>query len=135
MANRYRGIYGLAKSPELEMTDEDIHALVYNITRKDSLKELNEKEITKVITRLQEMKGGSKNKRRARRRVGNSGTVCQRKKIYMLMRDLGWNEARMNGMVYRMFRVSAVEWLDYQQCSDLIEALKAMCKREGRADG
>ena len=29
-----------------------------------------------------------------------------------------------------MFGVSAVEWLNYQQCSKLIEALKSMLKRQ-----
>ena len=29
-----------------------------------------------------------------------------------------------------MFNVSSVEWLNYQQCSKLIEALKKMAERE-----
>ncbi len=29
-----------------------------------------------------------------------------------------------------MFQVSSVEWLNYQQCSKLIEALKSMVERE-----
>lgn len=33
-------------------------------------------------------------------------------------------------MCQKMFGVSAVEWLNYQQCSKLIEALKSMLKRQ-----
>ena len=33
-------------------------------------------------------------------------------------------------MCRKMFGVGAVEWLDYQQCSKLIEALKSMAKRQ-----
>lgn len=40
-------------------------------------------------------------------------------------------------MCRKMFGVGAVEWLDYQQCSKLIEALKSMAKRqkEGQDEG
>lgn len=36
-----------------------------------------------------------------------------------------------------MFGVACVEWLDYQQCSKLIEALKSMAERKEKeeADG
>ena len=33
-------------------------------------------------------------------------------------------------MCRRMFGVTSVEWLDYTQCSKLIEALKAMADRQ-----
>ena len=46
-------------------------------------------------------------------------------------KELGWDKpARVNGMCQKMFGVSAVEWLNYQQCSKLIEALKSMLKRQ-----
>ena len=32
-------------------------------------------------------------------------------------------------------RVDRVEWLNYKQCSDLIEALKGMVKRKGEDNG
>lgn len=39
-------------------------------------------------------------------------------------------EGRVNGLCKKMFKVSSVEWLNYQQCSKLIEALKSMVERE-----
>lgn len=62
---------------------------------------------------------------------GNAVTVHQRKKIAQLAEALGWKEEkRVNGLAQKMFGVARVEWLDYQQCSKLIEALKAMVRRE-----
>ena len=44
---------------------------------------------------------------------------------------MGWEEEkRVNGLAMKMFGVARVEWLDYQQCSKLIEALKAMIRRQ-----
>lgn len=55
----------------------------------------------------------------------------QRKKITQLAEALGWEEEkRVNGLAMKMFGVARVEWLDYQQCSKLIEALKAMIRRQ-----
>ena len=33
-----------------------------------------------------------------------------------------------------MFGVDCLEWLNYQQCSKLIEALKSMTERKGRQE-
>ena len=69
------------------------------------------------------------------KRTGNPATENQRKKVYMLTRDLGWDKpARVNGLCSKMFKVSCVEWLNYQQCSKLIEALKSMVERKEEAD-
>lgn len=66
---------------------------------------------------------------------GSAGTANQRKKIYKLAEALGWEKAaRVNGLCKRMFGVSSVDWLDYTQCSKLIEALKAMAERKEAGD-
>ena len=57
-------------------------------------------------------------------------TQNQRRKVYKLMQALGWNEKRINGMCRRMFKIDRLEWLNYKQISDLIEALKAMLERQ-----
>lgn len=74
----------------------------------------------------------AKKSERGRNRYNRSEvTENQRKKIYKLTQELGWDKpARVNGMCQKMFGVSAVEWLNYQQCSKLIEALKSMLKRQ-----
>lgn len=77
----------------------------------------------------------SKNGRSDRQTRGNTGTVNQRKKIYKLTETLGWDKpARVNGLCKKMFGVACVEWLDYQQCSKLIEALKSMAARMEKED-
>ena len=66
---------------------------------------------------------------------GNVATVNQRKKVYKLTEELGWDKkARINGMCRKMFGVGSLEWIDYQQCSKLIEALKKMVARKEMQD-
>lgn len=134
-----RMLWGLAKCQELSLTDEELHLIVSAHTGKDSIKQLNQRELGTVIGVLGNMKSSaSKNGRSDRQTRGNTGTVNQRKKIYKLTETLGWDKpARVNGLCKRMFGVACVEWLDYQQCSKLIEALKSMAERKEKeeADG
>ena len=134
-----RMLWGLAKCQELSLTDEELHLIVSAHTGKDSIKQLNQRELGTVIGVLGNMKSSaSKNGRSDRQTRGNTGTVNQRKKIYRLTERLGWGKpARVNGLCKRMFGVACVEWLDYQQCSKLIEALKSMAERKEKeeADG
>ena len=125
-------VWGIAKSPELKLTDEELHLLVQAHTGKDSIKALNKRELQTVIRVLGNMKDSAKKSERGRNRYsGSEVTENQRKKIYKLTQELGWDKpARVNGMCQKMFGVSAVEWLNYQQCSKLIEALKSMLKRQ-----
>lgn len=130
-------IWAAAKSPELKLTDEELHLFVHTITGKDSIRALTVREAGKVIGALEHMKKSAKKAEgRKRRAAGTSATENQRRKIYKLSRELGWDKPeRVNGMCRRMFGVSAVEWLDYQQCSKLIEALKKMAERkEGKEE-
>lgn len=134
-----RMLWGLAKCQELSLTDEELHLIVSAHTGKDSIKQLNQRELGTVIGVLGNMKSSaSKNGRSDRQTRGNTGTVNQRKKIYRLTERLGWDKpARVNGLCRKMFDVACVEWLDYQQCSKLIEALKSMAERKEKeeADG
>lgn len=129
-------VWGIAKSPELKLTDEELHLVVQAHTGKDSIKALNKRELTTVIRVLSGMKYSVKNENRGRSRSGgNPATENQRKKIYHLTQELGWDKpSRVNGLCQKMFKVSRVEWLTYQQCSKLIEALKSMAKRKGEPD-
>lgn len=129
-----RMIWGIAKSQELQLTDVELHDLVFGITGKESMRKLTVREMGKVVGKLQAMKDSAKKSSRR----GNMATARQRKKIYRLQEELGWDDCRTNGMVERMFKVKRLEWLDEGQCSKLIEALKAMLERkeaEKSADG
>lgn len=142
MANpTIRMLWGIAKSQELCLTDEELHLLVSAHTGKDSIRSLNKRELGTMVGVLQNMKDSSARAARSQQKQsGNAATVNQRKKIYKLTEELGWEKkSRVNGLCRKMFRVSCVEWLNYQQCSKLIEALKSMVERrkdEGlQADG
>lgn len=41
-------VWGIAKSPELKLTDEELHLLVQAHTGKDSIKALNKRELQTV---------------------------------------------------------------------------------------
>jgi phage gp16-like protein len=131
-------IWGIAKSPELMLSDEDLYSIIYRETGKDSMRKLTQKEINKVCSVLSELKDSVKGRGKDKRTDagGNTLTIRQRKKIYKLTEELGWNNnnARINGFVKKMFKVERLEWLDDEQCSRLIEMLKSMVKRKEKND-
>lgn len=90
-------VWGIAKSPELKLTDEELHLLVQAHTGKDSIKALNKRELQTVIRVLGSMKDSVKKSERGKHRGGNTSTENQRKKIYKLTQELGWDKpARVN---------------------------------------
>lgn len=134
-----RTLWAIAKSPELHMTDEDLHALVYRETRKESIKALTQGQINEVARVLQNMKDGVSRSTRPKRtdEGGDARTVQQRRKIYALTESLGWNDnpQRIQGFVKRMTGVDRLEWLNVAQCEKVIEGLKAILKRQERKVG
>lgn len=132
-----RTLWGIAKSPELQLGSEELHLVVQAQTGKDSLKELTEPERRRVAYVLGQMKESASGKRK--RPVGMTGNATdnQRRKIYMLTKELGWddNPKRLSGFIRRMFKVERVEWLNYEQCSNLIEAMKKMIERQEATGG
>lgn len=131
-----RTIWGIAKSPELSLEEADIYALIERETGKQHMRELSQGQIDKVCRVLQQMKDGVRGLTpKLGKRTdegGNPQTVAQRRKIYKLTGELGWNDtpARLNGFIMKMFKVSRIEWLTVAQCYMLIEALKKMLERE-----
>ena len=111
------------------MTDEDLHALVYCETGKGSIKALTQGQINEMARVLQNMKDGVSR--------GDVRTVQQRRKIYALTEQLGWNNnpQRIQGFVKRITGVDRLEWLNVAQCEKVIEGLKAILKRQERKEG
>ena len=131
-----RTIWAIAKSPELGMSEDDLHAVVYRETGKESMKKLTQGEVNHLARVLQNMKDGTKDKQTNGKRTDEGGdprTVRLRHKIYALCGELGWNDDnnRINGFCKRMFGVDRVEWLTMTQCNMIIEALKSMVERQG----
>ena len=85
-----RTLWAIAKSPELGLTDDDLHAVVYRETGKDSIRKLSQGELNTVVRVLQNMKDGIKKDTRTKRtdEGGNPRTVEQRRKIYALCEEL-----------------------------------------------
>ena len=122
-------LWGIAKSPELKLTGEELHLLVLAHTGKESIRELN--TCIRVLLDMKDSARSAAKGKQERYNAGNPSTIRQRKKIYKLTQELGWDkQARVNGLCKKMFAVSCVEWLSYQQCSKLIEALKSMAARK-----
>ena len=134
-----RTLWAIAKSSELHMTDEDLHAVVYRETGKESIKALTQGQINEVARVLQNMKDGVSRSTRPKRtdEGGDVRTVQQRRKIYALTEQLGWNNnpQRIQGFVKRITGVDRLEWLNVAQCEKVIEGLKAILKRQERKEG
>ena len=108
-----RTLWAIAKSPELHLTDEDLHAVVYRETGKESMKMLTQGEVNTVARVLQNMKDSVSRSVRDKRTDtgGDIRTTAQRRKIYALCEALGWNDdpRRIQGFVkHRMAEHSAM---------------------------
>ena len=127
-----RTLYGLAKSEEIGLTDELLHLLVQRETGKTSIRAMTPSEIARVCRVLQKQKDDAKRRNGVLKEGGNPVTARQRRKICLLEADLGWceNKSRLRGLIKRMFKVDALEWLDDKQCQALIEAMKAILARQ-----
>lgn len=140
-----RTLWGLAKSPELSLDDEDLYSLVERETGKDSLRALTQGELDRVARILEIQKDQGKKQTAGQRSYGRGRpeTAAQRRKIYCLTQELGWadNPKRIQGFIQSLFgkgdtvRVYRLEWLTREQCSIVIEALKKMAERKGQEDG
>ena len=71
-------LWGIAKSPELRLSDEDLHLVVQAHTGKDSIKELNSRELNLCIRVLLNMKDSVKSKTETtkRRRADILGEIA-----------------------------------------------------------
>ncbi len=58
-----RTLWAIAKSPELHLTDEDLHAVVYRETGKESMKMLTQGEVNTVARVLQKHEGQCESER------------------------------------------------------------------------
>ena len=129
-----RTLWAIAKSPELALSEEDLHAVVFRETGKESMKKLTQGEINALARVLQNMKDGVQRDTRSKRtdEGGDPRTVPLRHKIYALCDVLGWNNDnnRINGLVKKMCGVDRIEWLTMAQCNKVVEALKSMVARQ-----
>ncbi|MDL2288289.1 regulatory protein GemA [Oscillospiraceae bacterium OttesenSCG-928-F05] len=133
-----RTIWGLAKSQELRLDENDLYALIFRETGKSHMSDLSQGEINDVCRVLGNMKDDTKRTVPQQRRTdegGRANTVALRHKIYALTGELGWNgnNARINGFVKKVTGIERIEWLNRSQCAKVIEGLKKMVARRKEA--
>lgn len=137
-----RTLWAIAKSPELHLTDEDLHAVVYRETGKESMKMLTQGEVNTVARVLQNMKDSVSRSVRDKRTDtgGDIRTTAQRRKIYALCEALGWNDdpRRIQGFVKRVAHVDRIEWLNISDApvheGDHLTVERHAARRSLRAD-
>lgn len=119
-----RQLWGLARELGLEgeVGRANLHAIVFQVTGKESLRELDDKMAGKVIRHL----GGLLDE--LKRRPGRA-TAQQIWKQKQLALQLGLTNEQLLGQVKRDTGVSRLEWQTQQDASNVIEALKAQLAR------
>jgi len=117
-----RKIHILAKEQGID--NDTLHAHIYAVVKKDSIKELSIMEAVKVIDSL----SGNE--------VGKM-TYRQREYIFKLAKELKWVDAEgkvnidiLNGFIKKQVNVHAEQWLTQKQASIVIDAMKAINKRD-----
>lgn len=131
--SRYTRIWAAAKS--LGLSNDDVHDILDREFQKESLKDLTDKQVDRFGTLLWDMNSGRQPNPRAKKRTdegGRSDNIKQRRKIFMMAKVLGWNEASINQFCMTEYQISCHEWLPPKKCSNMIDAMRAIAKREGR---
>ena len=118
-----RCIYALARGGGI--SNDDLHAVVFATTGKDSIKLLTSADAKQVIDRLKRLTGQE-----------------QVAKIYALAAKLGWADdpKRLRAFLEKRFGASHPTFLDDKHARNCIEAMKAMLaggrgERKGGHDG
>lgn len=134
ISNEHRKkIFGLAKG--LGLTGDEgsanLHAIVYEVTGLESIRELTAAQANKVIRRLGQLLGG----RRAKAQRPGRATDAELWKQRQLATEIGWSEEQLGAFIKRMSTVDRPEWQTRQQASNVIEGLKKIRDRKGVQGG
>ena len=118
---------------ERDSEEDAFHQLVYGLTKKEHVSELNAKECKKVSDELEK-------RLELHESSGEMATVKQKRYIEILMKKLvlidpsetDWNE-RLAGVVRKELKISSspsepLRWVKKSQASKLIEQLKRYVK-------
>ena len=113
----FRGIWALARS--LGLGSDKLHEVVMEVTGKDSLRKLTQREKNQVTRTL-------------RYALRHSYTIDQeqKNKIYKLGFLLHWNCKQIRGFVKVVVKKTDVNILQREEASKVIEGMKAILKRE-----
>ena len=115
-----RCIYALARGGGI--SNDDLHAVVFTTTGKDSIRLLTTADAKQVIDRLKRLTGQETTA------PHNRPTKEQVAKIYALAAKLGWADdpKRLRAFLEKRFGASHPTFLDDKHARNCIEAMKAM---------
>ena len=122
--NQNRAIWGMAGRIGLEV--EELRDLVERETGQRRISTLSKSQAGAVIDALMGLSGDP----RSPRRDANRASTRQVYMIRNIARGMGWGEGRLTGFLEKRWGASRPEWLRPDQAWKVIEALKAMVKRE-----
>lgn len=117
-------IWGLAKTG-LNLSDDDLYAIVARETDKDSIKACTTKELNRVIQVLIHLKELYEAR-------PDKGTKKMLWKIRQLEKELGWDDSpmRLTAFLKKYYSVEKPEWLSRQEAWKAIESLKKVIERK-----
>jgi hypothetical protein len=118
-----------ALSHRAGLDDRELHELVAARTGHASVRELLQSEAGALI---EELAAKVEGKPVAAPRPG-AATRAQQAMLDRLAGEMGWSLARLPALARRMYGAQTIRDLTVKQASGLIEALKAMGGRSGRA--
>ena len=124
-AAQLRRIYALARERGLD--NEMLHAYVFNLTGKNSLKDLTIREAVTVIDALSPSGG----------RTAGGITEGQHRYILSLAKELGWveeggevNRKTLDAFLLKNCGKYAVQWMTAAEAAKLIEGMKPILEKD-----
>ena len=120
---------------QLGFDEKELHARVEVLTGRRSIRNLTRPQAARVIDWLLQRGGVENRNPLAGPRGKETATKAQRSMIDWLLQQAGWDSWRLIRLARRMYGVRNLDDLDIREASGLIEALKAVEKRQslGRA--
>lgn len=137
--------------------EDELHALVAGVTGKDSIRTLSYHEAAAVITRLEELQGGTASVKRNKVQKSRTDhkerpggvTAGQQRKIWALMYELKKYDKEPNrvqlgerlcAVIKKELGTDALAkdpfaWISFSQGNTLIEVLKGYVENEKRKEG
>lgn len=118
-----------ATAHELSIDDETLYSIVNRVTGSDKISQLSKQQGIKLIDNL--LKCQSENNTEDNHRPG----MATKKQLWLiedLVKKLGWQDdpQRLRGFLKKYTKVENLNWLKQKPASNIIQALKAMLKRQ-----
>lgn len=110
-----------AEAREHGLSNDELHAMVYQRYSKESLKQLTAWEAARLIDWLVMLRGGGKNPLMI--------TDQQKWRIEDYQKKLGWTDRQLQLFIRKYGHTYFVQWLTKENASKMIEALKNVYSR------